>query len=60
MGAEESATLCRTRAAPGPRKAAYPYFSDWRVGDGIILMGHFAATKARFADTAGPILVQDR
>lgn len=48
------------RAGPGPRKTADPYFSDWRGGDGIILMGHFAATTARFADTAGPILVQDR
>jgi hypothetical protein len=38
-------------------KAAYRFFSNRRVDEGIILAGHFAATKARFAATSGPILV---
>jgi hypothetical protein len=38
-------------------KAAYRFFSNPRVDEGIILAGHFAATKARFAATPGPILV---
>ena len=38
-------------------KAAYRFFSNRRVDEGIILAGHFAATRARFAATAGPILV---
>ena len=38
-------------------KAAYRFFSNPRVDEGVILAGHFAATKARFAATAGPILV---
>jgi hypothetical protein len=38
-------------------KAAYRFFSNPRVDEGIILAGHLAATKARFAATAGPILV---
>src|SRR3954452_4868143 len=38
-------------------KAAYRFFSNPRVDEGIILAGHFAATRARFAATAGPILV---
>jgi hypothetical protein len=38
-------------------KAAYRFFSNPRVDEGVILAGHFAATKARFAATTGPILV---
>ena len=38
-------------------KAAYRFFSNPRVDEGIILAGHFAATRTRFAATAGPILV---
>ncbi len=38
-------------------KAAYRFFSNPRVDEGTILAGHFAATKARFNATAGPILV---
>jgi hypothetical protein len=38
-------------------KAAYRFFSNPRVDEGIILAGHFAATKARFDATPGPILV---
>jgi hypothetical protein len=38
-------------------KAAYRFFSNPRVDEGVILAGHLAATKARFAATAGPILV---
>ena len=40
-------------------KAVYHSFSDRRSGVGITLAGHFAATKARFAETSGPILVQN-
>ena len=45
---------CQDRAAT---KAAYRFFSNPRVDEGIILAGHFAATRARFAATSGPILV---
>ena len=38
-------------------KAAYRFFNNRRVDENIILAGHFAATKARFAQTAGPTLV---
>jgi hypothetical protein len=38
-------------------KAAYRFFSNRRVDEGVILAGHFAATRARFAATAGPTLV---
>lgn len=38
-------------------KAAYRFFSNPRVDEGIVLSGHFAATRARFAATSGPILV---
>ena len=38
-------------------KAAYRFFSNPRVDEGVILAGHFAATTARFAATPGPILV---
>ena len=38
-------------------KAAYRFFSNPRVDEGVILAGHFAATRARFAATAGPVLV---
>src|SRR3954464_9397175 len=37
--------------------AAYRFFSNPRVDEGVILAGHFAATRARFAATTGPILV---
>ena len=38
-------------------KAAYRFFSNTRVDEGLILAGHLAATKARFAVTTGPTLV---
>jgi hypothetical protein len=38
-------------------KAAYRFFSNPRVDEGIIPAGHFAATAARFAATAGMVLV---
>lgn len=38
-------------------KAAYRFFDNPRVDEGTILGGHFAATRARFAATAGPVLV---
>src|SRR3954452_9635230 len=38
-------------------KAAYRFFSNSRIDEGGILDGHFAATKARFAATPGPVLV---
>src|SRR5262249_61655332 len=38
-------------------KAAYRFFSNPRVDEGVILAGHFSATRARFAATSGPILV---
>jgi hypothetical protein len=40
-------------------EAVYHSFSDRRSGVGITLAGHFAATKARSAETSGPILVQN-
>jgi Transposase DNA-binding/Transposase DDE domain len=38
-------------------KAAYRFFSNKRVDEGLILAGHFAATKARFAETTGTTLI---
>jgi Transposase DNA-binding len=38
-------------------KAAYRFFDNPRVDEGIILAGHFAATTARFAATTGTVLV---
>ena len=38
-------------------KAAYRFFSNPRVDETTILAGHFAATVARFAATAGTVLV---
>jgi hypothetical protein len=38
-------------------KAAYRFFDNPRVDEGTILAGHFAATTARFAATAGTALV---
>ena len=38
-------------------KAAYRFFSNPRVDEGVILAGHFAATTARFAAATGTILV---
>jgi hypothetical protein len=38
-------------------KAAYRFFSNPRVDEGVILAGHLAATRARFEATTGPILV---
>jgi hypothetical protein len=38
-------------------KAAYRFFSNPRVDEGVILAGHFEATRARFAATEGPVLV---
>jgi hypothetical protein len=38
-------------------KAAYRFFSNPRVDEGVIPAGHLAATRARFAAAAGPILV---
>jgi hypothetical protein len=38
-------------------KAAYRFLNNDRVNEQAILVGHFQATQARFAATAGPILV---
>src|SRR5215475_8804721 len=38
-------------------KAAYRFFSNPRVDEGVILAGHFAATASRFAATTGRMLV---
>jgi hypothetical protein len=38
-------------------KAAYRFFDNPKVDEGIILAGHFAATTARFTATSGPTLV---
>lgn len=38
-------------------KAAYRFFDNDRVDEGVILAGHFAATAARFAAATGTILV---
>src|SRR5262249_1984655 len=38
-------------------KAAYRFFDNPRVDEGVILAGHFAATTARFAATPGTVLV---
>src|SRR6478609_2024780 len=38
-------------------KAAYRFFDNPRVNEGVILAGHFAATTARFAAAPGPVLV---
>ncbi|WLA39722.1 IS4 family transposase [Bradyrhizobium elkanii] len=41
-------------------KAAYRFFADGRVEEADILSGHFAATRARYDDCTGPILlIQD-
>src|SRR5438874_2808135 len=47
-------TACQDWAAT---KAAYRFFSNPRVDEGVILAGHFAATKTRFAAAAGTVLV---
>jgi len=38
-------------------QAAYRFFSNRRVDEALILAGHFAATKARFAETTGATLI---
>src|SRR5262245_42880412 len=38
-------------------KAAYRFFSNPRVDEGVILAGHLAATATRFAAAAGTVLV---
>src|SRR3954470_21456451 len=38
-------------------KAAYRFFGNQRVDEGVILAGHFAATAARFAATPGTVVV---
>lgn len=41
-------------------KAAYRFFANERVEEADILSGHFAATRGRYDDTDGPILlIQD-
>jgi hypothetical protein len=41
-------------------KAAYRFFANGRVEEADILSGHFAATRARYDDCKGPILlIQD-
>ena len=41
-------------------KAAYRFFANERVEEADILSGHFAATRARYDDCKGPILlIQD-
>ena len=38
-------------------KAAYRFFDNDRIDEGVILAGHFTATAARFAATVGTVLV---
>src|SRR4051794_1084088 len=38
-------------------KAAYRFFSNERISEAAILVGHFAATRERFAAADGPILM---
>ena len=38
-------------------KAAYRFFSNTKVEEGDILSGHFAATRARYDASGGPILL---
>lgn len=38
-------------------KAAYRFFSNARVDEGVILAGHFAATTSRFTAAPGTVLV---
>src|SRR5687768_3707041 len=38
-------------------KAAYRFFDNDRIDEGVILAGHFAATAARFAAAPGTVLV---
>lgn len=38
-------------------KAAYRFLDNPRVSEAEILAGHFAATRARFSETSGPVLV---
>ncbi len=38
-------------------KAAYRFFSNRRVDEGVILAGHFSATRPRFAGAPGSVLV---
>ncbi|UGA49001.1 hypothetical protein HU230_0042420 (plasmid) [Bradyrhizobium quebecense] len=41
-------------------KAAYRFFANERVEESDILSGHFAATRARYDDSKGPVLlIQD-
>src|SRR4051812_49237214 len=57
LGRRVGATIpaaCQDWAAA---KAAYRFLSNPRVDEGVILAGHFEATRARFAATAGPVLV---
>src|SRR4051812_22023333 len=57
LGRRGGATIPAACRDPAATKAAYRFFSNPRVEEGVILAGHLAATKARFAATAGPILV---
>jgi hypothetical protein len=41
-------------------KAAYRFFSNPRVEESEILKGHFAATRGRYDESDGPILVLRR
>jgi hypothetical protein len=48
---------CQDRAST---KAAYRFFANGRVEEADILSGHFAATRSRYDDCTGPILlIQD-
>jgi len=38
-------------------KAAYRFFANPKVEEGEILSGHFAATKMRYAESEGPVLL---
>lgn len=47
-------TACQDWAAT---KAAYRFFSNPRIDESVILSGHFAATRSRFVQTEGTVLV---
>jgi hypothetical protein len=57
LGRRVGATIPAASQDRAAAKAAYRSFSNPRIDEGVILSGHFAATKARFAATAGRVLV---
>ena len=57
LGRRIGATVPMARQDWAATKAAYRSFSNRRVDEGLILAGHFAATRARSAQATGPTLI---